>query len=56
MAKRPSARSWASDRELIALAKTMGLEEIAKKTRRKPESILKTAKRLGIKIKMSDAR
>jgi hypothetical protein len=56
MAKRPSARSWASDRELISLAKTMDMEGIAKKTGRKPESILKTAKRLRIKIKRSDAR
>jgi hypothetical protein len=55
MAKRPSARSWASERELIALAKTMDMEGIAKKTGRKPESILKTAKRLGIKIKGQQA-
>jgi hypothetical protein len=43
--------SWAGDRELIALAKTMTLEAMVKKTGRKPEAILKTAKRLGIKIK-----
>jgi hypothetical protein len=34
--------SMKSDRELIELAKTMG---------RKPEGILKTAKRLGLSIK-----
>jgi len=56
MAKRLDLRSWASDRQLIELAKTMGLEEIAKKTGCKPEAILKRAKRLGIKIKMVDAR
>jgi ribosomal protein L11 len=49
--KRLHARSWAADRQLIDLAKTKTLETIAKKTRRKPEAILKTAKRLGIKIK-----
>jgi hypothetical protein len=49
--KRPGPRSWAADRQLIELAKTMDLEAIAKKTGRKPEAILKTAKRLGISIK-----
>jgi hypothetical protein len=42
-----------SDRELIELAKTMNLIAIAKKTGRKPEGSLKTAKRLGISIKGS---
>jgi hypothetical protein len=49
--KRPEPRSWASDRELIELAKTMDLVAIAKKTGRKPEAILKMAKRLGVSIK-----
>jgi hypothetical protein len=54
--KRLHPRSWASDRTLIELVKTMDLEAIAKKTRRKPEAILKTAKRLGIKIKGRKAK
>jgi hypothetical protein len=49
--KRRGPNAWAADRELIELAKMMDLEAIAKKTGRKPESVLKTAKRLGIKIK-----
>ena len=49
--KRPEHYSWASDRELIALAKTKTLELIVKTTGRKPMSILKTAKRLGITIR-----
>jgi hypothetical protein len=56
MAKRLDLRSWASDRRLIELAKTMDLEGIAKRTGHKPEAILKRAKRVGIKIKMVDAR
>jgi hypothetical protein len=43
--------SMKAERELIALAKTMDLAAIVKKTGRKPESILKTAKRLGLLIK-----
>jgi hypothetical protein len=50
-----AAPKWAVDRELIMLAKTMDLKAIVKKTGRKPEAILKDAKRLGIKIKMVDA-
>jgi hypothetical protein len=53
--KRLDLRSLASDRQLIELAKTMDLEAIAKKTRRKPEAILKKAMRLGIKIKARKA-
>jgi hypothetical protein len=49
--KRTGLRSWAADRELIELAKTMALGAIVKKTGRKPEAVLKTAKRLGISIK-----
>jgi hypothetical protein len=56
MAKQLDLRSSASDRQLIELAKTMDLEAVAKKIGRKPGSILKRAKRLGIKIKMVDAR
>jgi hypothetical protein len=47
-------RSLAPDRELIELAKTMDLEAVVKKTGRKPEAILKTAKRLGISLKSVD--
>lgn len=49
--RRLNPRSWAPHRELIELAKTMDLEAITKKTGRKPEAILTTARRLGIKIK-----
>ena len=49
--KRTGPRSWAADRELIRLAKTMDLEAIIKKTGRKPGAILETAKRLGLSIK-----
>jgi hypothetical protein len=52
--KRLGPRSWAPDRELIELAKTMDLEAVVKKTGRKPEAILKTAKRLGISLKSVD--
>jgi hypothetical protein len=44
-------RSFAYDRELLEMAKTMDLNAIAKKTGRKPDSILKTASRLGVSIK-----
>jgi hypothetical protein len=50
-APKRTGRSFASDREMIALAKTMDLETIVQKTGKKPESILKTAKRLGISLK-----
>ena len=43
--------SYASDRALIEMAKTMDLNAIAKKTGRVPAGILKTALRLGISIK-----
>jgi len=43
--------SFAADGELIELANTMDLETIAEKTGRKPEAILKTAKRLGLSIR-----
>lgn len=44
-------RSFASDREMVEMAKTMDLHSIAKKTGRTPEAILRTAKRLSISIK-----
>jgi hypothetical protein len=40
-----------SDRAIVEMAKNMDLHEIAKKTGRSPESILKTATRLGVSIK-----
>jgi len=48
---RHHTRSFASDRALVEMAKTMDLNSIAKKTGRKPESILRTAKRLSVSIK-----
>jgi hypothetical protein len=44
-------RSFASDRALIEMAKTKSLDAIVQKLGRTPESILKTAKRLGISTK-----
>jgi len=49
--KRPGPHSWAPDRELIKLAKTMDLEAIVKESGRSPEAILKTAKRLGLSMR-----
>jgi hypothetical protein len=49
--KRPKRHSMAFDREMIALAKTMGLEAIVKRTGKKPQSVLKAAKRLGISLR-----
>jgi hypothetical protein len=50
--KLPSrARSFASDRAMVEMAKTMDLNAIAKKTGRSPESIFKTALRLSISTK-----
>jgi hypothetical protein len=53
--KRRGPNSFAADRQLIELAKTLDMKAIAKKTGRKPEFLLKSAKRVGI-IKMVDAR
>jgi len=53
--KRIARNGFAADRKIIELAKTMDMEALTKKTGRKPESILRTARRLGIKIKMADA-
>jgi hypothetical protein len=41
----------AADRKLVAMAKTLDLAAIARRTGRKPDSILKTAKRLSVSIK-----
>jgi hypothetical protein len=49
-------RSYAFDRALIEMAKTMDLNEIAKKTGRVPEALLKRALRLGISIKGPKAK
>jgi hypothetical protein len=54
--KRLHPRAWAADRELIALAKTKTLEAIVKKTGRKPDAIIKQAKRLGISIRGRKAK
>ena len=48
--------SMASDRAFVEMAKTMDLNAIAKKTGRLPASILKTAKRLSISIKVRKAK
>jgi hypothetical protein len=52
--KRPEPYSRAVDRELIALAKTLDLEAIVKRTGRKPEAVLKMAKRLGVSLRSAD--
>jgi hypothetical protein len=39
---------------MITLAKTMDLETIVKRTGKKPKSVLKTAKRLGISLKSAN--
>jgi hypothetical protein len=46
--KRSGPLSWAYQRELAEMSKTMDLEAIAKKTGRSPEFILKVGARLGI--------
>jgi hypothetical protein len=51
MAKRPRLSGYAAQRELVAMAKTMDLDAIVKKTGRTPKAIIETARRLGIKIK-----
>ena len=48
--KRPG-RSFSNERQLMELAKTLDLETIVKKTGRKPEAVLKMARRLGLSIK-----
>jgi hypothetical protein len=54
-APKRTGRSFSGERELIALAKTMDLEAIVKKTGRKPEAICKMAKRLGLSIRAGKA-
>jgi hypothetical protein len=49
---RQHGRSFASDRALVEMAQTMDLRAIAKKTKRSPESVLRTARRLSISIKV----
>jgi hypothetical protein len=55
MAKLKPGRSLANDRALVEMSKTMDLAAIAKKTGRKPEAVLKIAKRLGVSIKGREA-
>jgi hypothetical protein len=47
--KRPG-RSFSDERRLIELAKTFYLQAIVRRTGRKPEALLKMAKRLGLSI------
>jgi hypothetical protein len=49
--KRRRASGFAAQRELIAMAKTMNLAAIVKKTGRTPKSIMITANRLSLSIK-----
>jgi hypothetical protein len=57
VAKSPyHGQSMASDRALVEMSKTMDLNAIAKKIGRTPESILKTATRLGIAIRGRKAK
>jgi hypothetical protein len=53
MATKPKrrGRSLADDRELFEMAKKLGLNAIVRRTGRKPESIMRTAKRIGAAIK-----
>jgi hypothetical protein len=54
MAPKPKRRrtsGFAAQRELIAMAKTMNLAAIVKKTGRTPKSIMITANRLSLSIK-----
>jgi hypothetical protein len=48
--RRPG-RSFADDRELFEMAKTLDLKAIVKKTGRRPASVLKAALRIGAVIK-----
>jgi hypothetical protein len=51
MLKPRYGRSFATDREFVKMAQTMGLNAIVKRTGRKPESIIKTALRLAVTLK-----
>jgi hypothetical protein len=46
-----AAYSMAADREFVTLAKTMTLDEIARRTGRKSKGILRMARRLGVSIR-----
>jgi hypothetical protein len=46
-----AGQSYAAQRELTEMAKTLNLNAIVRRTGRTPASIMKTAKRLGISIK-----
>jgi hypothetical protein len=48
--------SFAKDRALIELSKTMTLDQIVKKTGRSPKAILEAARRLLIRIKLATKR
>jgi len=50
MARKLPAWSMKSDRELIQLAKSQTLDELAEKFQRRPAYILKQAARLGLSI------
>jgi hypothetical protein len=52
MANNPkrTGRSYAAQRELVEMARTMDLNAIVKKTGRTPESIMRKAKRIGATI------
>jgi hypothetical protein len=50
MAPRRPGRSFSDERQLIELAKTIGLEAIAKKIGKTPKAVRKMAMRLGISI------
>ena len=53
MNRKPNGRGWsmATDRELMALAKTHTLERVADRLQRSPAFILKKAAQLGLSIK-----
>jgi hypothetical protein len=53
--KRPG-QSYAAQRELIEMAKTLDLNALARRTGRSHASILKSALRLSIKIKGREAK
>jgi hypothetical protein len=50
MAPRRPGRSFSDERQLIELAKTIGLEAIAKKIGKTPKAVRKMAMRLGVSI------
>jgi hypothetical protein len=46
-----AVHSMAADREFVILAKAMTLDEIARRTGRKPKGVIKMARRLGGSIR-----